>query len=418
MDTKERKGMLTPFRCLDLTDEKGFFCGRVLADLGADVIKIEKPGGDTSRNIGPFFQDDPDPEKSLYWFAYNANKRGITLDIETADGSEIFKRLVKGADFVIESFPPGHMDELGLGYSALSGINPRIIVTSITPFGQSGPYKDYKGSDIVCMAMGGFMALAGDPDRPPVRISSPQAFLQAGAEAAVGSLTAHYPRETTGEGQHVDVSIQESIIGTLFNMLFYWDAVGKNVNREGMYRVLSSGGKQMIIWPCKDGYVSFAAMGGRPGIKTNRALVAWMASEGMAPDYLKEKDWEAYDYAVASQEEIDSIGNPVRAFFETHTLDELCTGAMERDMMFYPVSATDSLVSSPQLSARDYWETVEHPELNTSITYPGSFYKSTEPPCGIYRRAPLIGEHNREIYEGELGLSREELLVLKQAGVI
>ena len=148
-------GMLSPYRILDLTNERGFLCGKLMADLGASVIKIEKPGGDPARSMGPFYHDIPDPEKSLYWFAFNTNKRGITLDIETADGQAIFKRLMKNIDIVIESFDPGYMDKLGLGYSALSQLNPGVIMTSITGFGQTGPYKDYKAPDIVVWALSG-----------------------------------------------------------------------------------------------------------------------------------------------------------------------------------------------------------------------------------------------------------------------
>ena len=223
MSEERKESMLGSFRVLDLTSDKGFLCGKILGDLGADVIKIEPPGGDPARSIGPFYHNIPQPEKSLYWFAFNNNKRGITLDIETRDGQEIFKGLVKTADFVIESFAPGYMDSLGLGYSALSEINPRIIVTSITPFGQTGPYKDYKASDIVVIAMMGWMYLCGDPDRPPVRISFPQAYLNASAEAAASSMIAHYYRETTGEGQHVDVSAQHSLITNAFNAPSFWE---------------------------------------------------------------------------------------------------------------------------------------------------------------------------------------------------
>ena len=141
------EGMLTPYRILDLTNERGYICGQLLGDLGADVIKIEKPGGDPGRSIGPFFHDIPDPEKSLYWFSFNTNKRGITLDIETVDGQEIFKRLVRDADIVIESFDPGYMDKIGLGSPVLNQVNPRMIMTSITGFGQTGPYKDFKAPD-------------------------------------------------------------------------------------------------------------------------------------------------------------------------------------------------------------------------------------------------------------------------------
>ena len=146
MSQKKEGSLLDPYRILDLSDEKGVLCGKVLADLGADVLKIEPPGGDPMRHIGPFYHDTPDPEKSLYWFTFNTSKRSITLDITKSDGQKIFKRLAKTADFVIECFSPGYLDRLGLGYSVLSELNPRLIMTSITPFGQSGPYRDYKAT--------------------------------------------------------------------------------------------------------------------------------------------------------------------------------------------------------------------------------------------------------------------------------
>ena len=157
VEPEKAESMLAPYRVLDLTDDKGFYCGQLLGSLGADVIKIERPGGDPARNIGPFFHDIPDPEKSLFWLALNSNKRGITLNIEAANGKEIFKRLVKTADVVVESSAPGYMDKLGLGYSELEKINPGVVMTSITPFGQTGPYRDYKASDLVCWAMGGLL---------------------------------------------------------------------------------------------------------------------------------------------------------------------------------------------------------------------------------------------------------------------
>ena len=170
-DTEKTDTMLSPYRVLDLTDEKGQLTGKLFGDLGADVIKVEKPGGDPSRNLGPFYHDEVDPEKSLNWFAFNTSKRGITLDIEKSEGQELFKKLVKTADFVIESFPPGYMDNLGLGYSDLEKVNPGIIMAAITPFGQTGPYRDLKAPDIVLWAMGGRMFAIGDADRPPLRMS-------------------------------------------------------------------------------------------------------------------------------------------------------------------------------------------------------------------------------------------------------
>ena len=151
------EGSLSPYRVLDLTDEKGFLCGRIFAEQGADVVKIEPPEGDPARKVGPFYQNIPDPEKSLFWFAYNAGKRGITLNINSQEGQDIIKRLVKTADFLVESFTPGYMEGLGLGYRELEKINPRLIMASITPFGQTGPYAHWKGPDIVPWAMGGYM---------------------------------------------------------------------------------------------------------------------------------------------------------------------------------------------------------------------------------------------------------------------
>ena len=179
---------LSPYRVLDLTDEKGPLCGKILADLGAEVIKIEKPGGDPSRHIGPFCGDIPHPERSLYWMAYNASKKGITLNIESRDGQEIFRELAKVADIIIESYDPGYLDGLRLGYSELSKLNPAVLMTSITPFGQTGPYSHYKASDLVLWSMGGYAYLCGDPDRPPVQISFPQAYIQ----AENGSSYSHY----------------------------------------------------------------------------------------------------------------------------------------------------------------------------------------------------------------------------------
>ena len=237
-ETTETKSLLAPYRVLDLTDEKGLLCGKLFGDMGADVIKIECPGGDPARNIGPFYHDDIDSERSLSWFAFNLNKRGITLNIETDDGRELFKSLVKTADFLIESFPPGYLDQLGLGYASLETINPRIIMVSISPFGQTGPYAHYKAYDIVGMAMGGMMQICGDPDRPPVRITYPQAYLFASAEAVVGAMAAHYYREATGEGQHVDISMQQCIVGLGMTAPAIWELMQINQKRGGSIQVI------------------------------------------------------------------------------------------------------------------------------------------------------------------------------------
>ncbi len=408
------EGMLSPYRVLDLTDEKGLMCGKLLGDLGADVIKIEKPGGDPARQIGPFYHDQADPEKSLFWWAFNTSKRGITLDIETADGQETFKKLVQGADFVIESFPPGYLDGLGLGYSALEEINPGIILVSITPFGQTGPYKDYQAPDIVAWAMGGAMYEYGDADRPPIHISHhSQAHLHAAGEAAVGAIMALYHRQQTGEGQQVDVSIQEAVIQATFLVTSTWDMMKVNPQRGGglLPRI-----RMRRVWPCKDGHVIWFFFGGIQAIRFNRPLTEWMVSEGMASDFLKGIDWETFDLRTVTQEILDGIEEPTGKFFLTHTKAELLEGALQRRIVLYPVFNAADVLASVQLAAREFWTEVEHPELGTTITYPGPFAKSSATPPRVSRRAPLIGEHNREILEQESGLSGEVSTTPKQSG--
>ncbi len=413
---EKTEGMLSPYRVLDLTDEKGLLCGKILGDLGADVIKIEKPGGDATRSIGPFYQDEPDPEKSLFWFALNTSKRGITLNIETDEGQEIFKKLVKSADFVVESFPRGYLDKLGLGYPALEKINPEVIMVSITPFGQTGPYKDWKTSDIVAWAMGGDMAPYGDVDRPPLRISHhSQAYLHAGSDGAMGALTALYQRWSTGEGQQVDVSIQEAAVHTSIHHNPTWNSERPPAKRgEGQP---GAGHTSTRLWPCKDGWVSWSH-GGASRLGPSRPLIKWMASEGMADDFLREYDWERSDFARIPQEEMDRLEEPTARFFMAHTKAELLEGAVKHEVMLYPVMTTPDMLENPQLIARGFWVEVEHPELGVNITYPGAFAGLTEAPLRISRRAPLIGEHNQEIYEQELGISNEKLVILKQDGVI
>jgi crotonobetainyl-CoA:carnitine CoA-transferase CaiB-like acyl-CoA transferase len=408
--------MLTGYRVLDLTDEKGMLCGKMLGDLGADVIKIERPGGDVSRNIGPFYKDTPHPEKSLFWFAFNANKRGITLNIENADGRGIFRDLVGKADFVIESFPPGYLKNLGLSYQDLSRLNSRVILVSITPFGQEGPYKDYKASDLSLMAMGGFMYLNGDADCPPVRISFPQSYFLASAEAAVGALMALHGRKVCGGGQHVDVSIQQGVALSLLNAPRYWNLNGIVPSRIGP-NWFRAGRKGIAIYPliyrCKDGFVSFLIFYTR----LLKPLVDWMTEVGMVCS-LVNTDWETFDVENLDQKGFDAIARDLAQFFSRFTKEELYEGAHKRHILLMPVSDIEDVARNRQLAAREFWTEVEHPELGDTIRYPGAFVKASETPVKIRRQAPLIGEHNEEIYVGELGISGERLLFLKQTDTI
>jgi crotonobetainyl-CoA:carnitine CoA-transferase CaiB-like acyl-CoA transferase len=409
-------GMLSSYRVLDLTDEKGLLCGKLLADLGADVIKIEKPGGDSTRHIGPFYCDNPDPEGSLFWLAYNTNKRGITLNIETVQGQQIFRRLVAGADLVIESFPPDHMNRLGLGYGILEKINSRIIVVSITPFGQTGPYKHFKAPDIIAWAMGGQMYPCGDVDRCPVRVSHhSQAYLHAGAGATAAALIALYHREVTGEGQHIDLSTQDLLVQVGDWFLAMWDMMGVNFNRE--YNIRSNI-RSKRIWPCKDGYVLWFYWGGVRENHLNIPLVKWMDSEGMADDFLRNFNWETFDWNTTTQDIVDNLERSTAKFFLSHTKSELLKGALEYGVVLAPVFNAKDTYEHMQDSKRGFWTELEHPELGTKVTYPGAFTTSSAASPRVLRRAPLVGEHNEEIYKEELGMSREQLIMLKQTGVI
>ena len=207
--------MLSPYRVLDLADERGIFCGKLLGDLGADVIKVEPPGGDRARGVGPFHHDEPHPERSLFWQAYATNRRSITLDLERERGRELLRRLASNAHFLVESFPPGHLASQGLGYQDLRQINPALIVVSITPFGQDGPWRDHRATDLTGVALGGSMYVTGEEDlhrcASPTR---PSSGCWAGPRAQAGAMVAHHYRLLTGRGQHVDVSCQQAVTRT------------------------------------------------------------------------------------------------------------------------------------------------------------------------------------------------------------
>jgi crotonobetainyl-CoA:carnitine CoA-transferase CaiB-like acyl-CoA transferase len=399
----KEEGELSGYRALDLTDDKGFLCGKILADLGADVIKVERPGGDPSRNLGPFYHDEPDPEKSLTWWAFNTSKRGITLDITTQEGRHRFLRLAKKSDFVIESFQPGYMAKLGLGYDALSKVNSRIILVSISGFGQEGPYSAYKAPDIVCTALGGYMYLVGDPDRPPLRASIPQAYLHAGNAAASGSLIALWHREITGQGQWVDVSAQECMAPLGLYNQNYWNINGIIKKRFGIFRSQNSSISLHPfpgLFPCKDGYVFFMVLAGS-ATRRNKAFIEWMEEEGMPDPLLKEIDWKTFSLYTQPLEKTLEIISRLEPFLRTKTKKELYEQALARGFLIGPVNSLKDVFEDNQLAARGFWQKVDHPELDEKIFYPGSPCKAANPIFQIRTRAPLIGEHNNEIFQEE-----------------
>jgi len=417
----EKDLALSPYRVLDLTEGGCMLGAKMLADLGADVIKIEPPRGSPSR-IAPFYKDIQEPEKSLFWFAYNVNKRGVTLDIKRAEGQELFRKLVKTADIVIESFEPGYMKQLGLEYDALRKIKPAIIMTSITYFGQNGPKANFKGSELTAWASSGYLNACGNYDRAPTWISFPQAGLFGGAEAAVGTMTALWHRHDTNEGQLVDVSIQECMMSPTFNVLQMWDVNKVEFKRVGGYMyVPSTGVHQPIYFNCRDGYVMILVQGGNePFVSSSARLVKWMDEEGMASDWFKKLDWRVdYNAATMGQHLADSVGEEVQKFTLTRSKDELYKeGAIKRRILIAPVSTTRDICEDIQLQFRGYWVKLAHPELGEALKYCGPFIRMSETPLQYRRRAPLIGEHNNEIYGSELGISKDMLAAFKQKGII
>lgn len=408
---------LEPYRVLDLTDEKGYMCGKILRGLGAEVIKVEPPGGDGGRNIGPFFHDEPGPERSLYWLAFNLDKKGVTLNLEKPQGREIFRRLVKNTDFIIESFRPGYMESIGLGYEALARINPGLIMTSITPYGQSGPYRDYKVSDLICWAGTGYMWLCGSLGKAPLRISIPQAYIHGGAEAAMGSMVAFWHRQMSGEGQQVDVSIRESVMWESLSAFASWDMNQMILQREGAFRVFGPY-RIRYLYPCKDGFVIFMLLGGHVGARGQRALAQWMDREGMSSEFLRCFDWDTFDASTYNDEIARKLEPLFEAFLMTKSKEELFAGALEMQYLLAPINTVEDLLKNAHLALRDFWVEVDYPELGTRLAHPGAPFKCSKVSWRMERRAPHVGEHNREVYGGDLGLSEREITALRGEGVI
>lgn len=410
--------MLSPYKVLDLSDEKGMLCGKLLSDMGAEVIKIEKPGGDRARLRGPFIDNKPEPEKSLFWFAFNLGKKGITLDIEKEKGKELFRELAIKSDFVIESFNPGFLDRIGIGYEQLRQINPRVILVSITPFGQTGPYRNFKGDDLICSAMSGLVYMNGDADRPPIAFSLPQAEGQASAHAAAAALVAHYYRQHTGKGQHIDVSMQQSMLRTLHLEPTTWEYMNKVVHRSGSKRIRGAI-VQEEVWPCKDGYVVWRFLGGASGGKHIRSLTSMMDRAGMAGS-LKEASlhWDSSDLSTMKQEDVELWEEDIASFLKTMTKQEIYHDAVQAGTPITPANTIEDMVNDEQLSSRGFWIQVEHPELGRKIMYAGPWFYSNEFQFYPRRRAPLIGEHNNEIYGDWLKLHQQQINKLKESGVI
>ena len=388
---------LSGFRALDLSGPMGVYCGKLMADMGAEVIKVEPPGGDPMRKIGPFIDGQPSSDRSLYWLHFNTNKRSVTLDISTAEGAATLRKLVLASDVLLETGPPGYMEMLGLGYESLAAESPALVYASITPFGQTGPYRDYKASDLVGFAMGGYMYVTGWPHTPPTKLWGSQAYHTASNRAYIAILLALYHRMATGEGQYIDVSMQEAVAATTEHVNTTYNYTGEPAVRCGFRH----GGQFVATWKCKDGYASITT-------NTRAAwddLRAWMDRDGMAGDLMEA---QYNDHFVLRGEHSAHIEKLVQAWAMLHTRQEITEFGQSNHHPWGPAATSDEILTNEQLWGRGYLTTLES-EDGRPMVYAGDPYRLSEFPQPVRRTAPAPGEHNAEVLSGILGLSPEEI---------
>ena len=402
--------LLDGCRVLDLADLSGAVCGRILADLGADVVKVEPPGGEADRLQPPFVGGTANAERSIPWLAANVNKRGVTLDLGSPDGRSLFGRLAATARIVIESSAPGRLRALGVE-GALAG----AIVVSITPYGQDGPLAHAPASDLEVTAASGSLWLAGEEGEAPVRTTQPQSPYWSGMYGAMGALVALQ----AGSAQRVDVSAQAAMTTVHPPAPVWWDIAGEDHGRTGPFLLGRSvvGSRFRNLWPCADGFVSFAFQGGPIGRHTGRMLAEWMAERGTVPPVIAAIDWSSFDNTTLTQAQVDALETATAPFLRTLTKAEFYAAVVQRKMLGYPVGDASDPLADPQLAARDFWRTITPTEGLPPIAFPGGFALFDGERPEVTRPAPRPGQHNAEIY-GELGLSAAELARLREAGAV
>ena len=418
-DAQSLPGPLAGLRILELADETGQFCGKLLADLGADVVKIEPPGGERARHVGPFLDDIPHPDRSLSFWHYNTSKRGITLNLETADGRQLFRRLAAASDVILETFRPGFLASLGLDYESLREQNAGLITCALTPFGQTGPWRDYLSSDLLHMAAGGEMASCGYdeedvPKAPPIAPGGGNAWHMGGHFAYIAIMAALVHRTVAGEGQYIDASIHEACALTtesaIANYLYRGEVLRRHTGRHH-----APGPTPRTQFRAKDGTYVCALVAGRLNPRYIGELADLLDSYGMAGDL---RDPKYLDPAVIAANTSHIIDDLVANFIASLPAEEVYHAAQERGFTWGAVRAPEALLDDAHLHDRGFWKQVAHPELGRSFVYPGEAAIYNGSPWRISRRAPLVGEHNTEIFCDELGLSRRELAILAENRVI
>ncbi|MCC6382033.1 MAG: CoA transferase [Dehalococcoidia bacterium] len=400
---------LAGLRVVELTDEIGSYCGRLLADLGAEVIKVEPPGGGVQRATPPFYRDHVSPDTSLAFWIHNTSKKSVVLDLETPEGRAAAYRLVLSADALIEDRQPGFLADRSLGYAALHSEKPSLVYTSITGFGQSGPHAGYAYSDIVGQAMGGLMTLAGEPADPPNLVYGHQADVSASIQAAQGTLIALLHAEATGFGQHVDVSAQEAVSISQETAMQTWDLQKRNRVRTGERGMLPVSLPGVGVYPARGGYVSLFVLA--PGGADFPELVNWMRERGMAED-LDEPPYADLCNALTMAMLTQALGDPSKLedlapalahvnaglgrFFASLTPTEAYEEGQGRRLLVGIVSTPQDLGQNTQLRARHWFKQLSFDYLNATVEFPGPPYRLSETPA-LIARPPRLGEHTAEV---------------------
>jgi CoA:oxalate CoA-transferase len=393
---------LDDLRVLDLSRTiAGAYAGKMLADFGADVIKVEPVEGDPVRGAGPFPDDEPNPDRGGLFLFLNTNKRALTLDIGTTSGQVVLRKLLAGIDVLIEDFAPGKLQESELGWHDLQADFPALVYASVTPFGQTGPYRDYKGNALTAMAMSGVMYVTGEPDREPLATGGAPAEFQAGLQLWVGILAALAERERTGSGQQVDVSLMEAACASdEYNSGLYSHAGA--IRRRFFSR--HTFGYPNDILACKDGHV--VVIPGAGGFPQLMALLLDQPGLAEHPLFVDARqrflNWQEFDELV-------------RPFFMAHTSEEIVSKAQELRMPFALVPTPSDLLESDHLRERGFFATIDHPKAGV-YRYPGAPFRASETPARV-GRAPLKGEHTAEILEA-LGYERTDHAILSDRGIV
>jgi crotonobetainyl-CoA:carnitine CoA-transferase CaiB-like acyl-CoA transferase len=391
-------------RVLDLSTHRAHLCARLLADMGADVIKVEPPAGDEGRRIGPFYKDLPHHDRSLFFWFYNLNKRSLTLDLAHPRGRDLALALARSADVVIESFAPGEIANLGLGWDALHRANPALILLSIAPFGQTGPYRDFVADDTVITAMAGMLYVNGSPGRPPVRPLGLQAYHSSAYYGAIATMTALLARDSRGEGQWIDLSMQEATASAVEHVAGSYFERGQTEPRRGTLHW----SRFFRVGKCRDGYIMHCTLGDWT------SLIEWVNGDGKAQDLIDPK-WNDVMYRSVNAEHLFDV---LDEWVKDYNREELLERAQLLRQPYAIVRAPEVLLDDEQLADRGFFAEVEHPELGCSFLYPGAPYLFNGTPWRAYRRPPLLGEHTGEILREELEIDPDEMAALRAEGII